>query len=82
MNTKKDLKYYMNLPYMIQVKPIPTDQGGGYAALLPEVGKLTLAGDGTTPKEAIRNLNEIKKIMFKEWLKQGIAIPEPKFDTP
>ncbi len=75
---KKDLKYYMNLPYKIEIRAIPEAEGGGYVARLPELGKFTLAGDGNTPEEAIRSLNEIKEIMFKEWLGQGISIPEPE----
>ena len=75
---KKDLEYYMNLPYKIEIEPIPEDEGGGYVARLPEVGRFTLAGDGDTPAEAMRSLNKIKKVMFKEWLEQGISIPEPE----
>ena len=75
---KKDLKYYMNLPYKIEIRAIPKAEGGGYVARLPELGRFTLAGDGDTPEEAIRSLNEIKEIMFNEWLEQGISIPEPE----
>ncbi len=75
---KKDLRYYMNLPYKIEIRAIPESEGGGYVALLPEFGRFTLAGDGDTPEEALRSLDEIKEIMFREWLEQGLPIPEPE----
>ena len=75
---RRDLKYYLNLPYKIEIEPIPEEDGGGFAAYFPELGKYTLAGGGETIEEALQSLNEIKKIMFKEWLEQGVSIPEPE----
>jgi len=72
------LDYYLNLPYKIEIEPIPQDDGGGFAARLPELGRYTIVGDGETIEEAIQSLNEIKEIMLREWLEQGITIPEPE----
>ncbi len=74
---KRDLAYYLNLPYKIEIKPIPEEDGGGYIASMPELGRYAIAGDGETIEEAIKSLNEIKEIMFSEWIAQGITIPEP-----
>jgi predicted HicB family RNase H-like nuclease len=75
---KKDLSYYMSLPYTIQVIPIPVDEGGGFTAQLPELGKYAIAGDGDTPEEAIRDLDQVKEARFKYYLEKGLSIPEPK----
>ncbi len=75
---KRDLAYYLNLPYKIEIKPIPEEDGGEFVARLPEMGKYAMAGDGETVEEAIQSLNEIKVVMFKEWIEQGISIPEPR----
>ena len=75
---KKDLKYYLNLPYKIEIIPIPLEEGGGYSAQIPDLGKYSIVGDGETPQEAIEDLNEIKELRFKHYLENGVDIPEPK----
>lgn len=75
---KKDLNYYLSLPYTIEVVPIPEEEGGGYSAQLPELGKFAIVGDGDTPEEAIKDLNELKKARFKSYLEKGLNIPEPR----
>ena len=32
----KNLDYYLNLPYKIELKKIPEKEGGGYGAFMPE----------------------------------------------
>ena len=75
---KKDLNYYMSLPYRIEVEPISPEDGGGFAASMPQLGKYSVVADGETPEEAIRNLEEIKRERFSEYIHQGVAIPEPQ----
>ncbi len=74
---KKDLAYYMALPYTIEVVTIPDSEGGGFAARLPEIGRDAITGDGETPQEAIENLEEAKRARFVRYLEKGIKIPEP-----
>ncbi|MBW2102285.1 MAG: toxin-antitoxin system HicB family antitoxin [Deltaproteobacteria bacterium] len=74
---KKNIDYYMRLPYTIEVVPIPDSEGGGFTARLPEVGRFAITGDGETPEEAIRSLRKAQKERFKEYLKKGLALPEP-----
>ncbi|MDI6766121.1 MAG: toxin-antitoxin system HicB family antitoxin [Bacteroidota bacterium] len=75
---KKDLNYYMNLNYPIEVVKIPKDEGGGFAATIPQLGRNAFVGDGETIDEAIKNLEQIKLELFEDYLKKGIPIPEPK----
>ena len=78
---KKDLDFYMNLPYTMEVTPIAESLGGGYTATLPQIGKYAVSADGETPEEAISNLNGVKRERFKHYLEQGISLPEPETDT-
>jgi predicted HicB family RNase H-like nuclease len=75
---KKNLDYYMKLPYTIEVIPIPESQGGGYTARLPQIGRFAITGDGETPEEAINSLEIAKRERFAEYLEKGIEIPEPE----
>lgn len=74
----KDLEYYMGLPYVIEITPIPIDEGGGFSASLPQVGRFAVVSDGETPEEAIANLEEAKRERFSAYLEKGIEIPEPQ----
>ena len=75
---KKNIRYYLNLDYPIEIKKIKEEDGGGYMATIPLLGKYAFVGDGANIEEAINNLNEIKEYLFERYLKEGIPIPEPK----
>ncbi len=75
---KKNLKYYLDLDYTIEIKKIKEEDGGGYMASIPQLGKYAFVGDGATIEEAIKSLNEIKEYLFEKYLKEGIPIPEPQ----
>ena len=77
---KKDLEYYMNLNYPVEILKIPEDEGGGFSASIPQLGKYTYVAHGDTIKEAIENLNQTKKYFFERDLNEGIRIPEPVTD--
>jgi histidine kinase len=74
---KKDINYYMDLPYTIEVVPIPNSQGGGFIARLPEFGRLAITGDGESREEAIANLLAAQKERLSDYLRKGLKIPEP-----
>lgn len=75
---KKDLDYYLNLPYTIEITKIPDDEGGGYTACIPELGRWAFVGDGETPEQALTDLENIKRHLFSEFLRNGKEIPLPK----
>ena len=75
---KKNLNYYMSLPYKIEIEPIPGKEGGGYVARLPQFGKAGIIGDGETAEEALADLHENQKLRFERYLKEGTDIPEPE----
>jgi predicted RNase H-like HicB family nuclease len=74
---KKDLEYYLSLPYRIEVKPIPDEEGGGFIVRMPQFGVLGVIGDGESPEEALRDLDENKRLRFAKHLSEGFEIPGP-----
>lgn len=74
----KNLAYYMSLPYKVKYKKIRKEDGGGWLAWIPQLGKFAFRGDGETKEEALKSLNFIKEELFKENLRDEINIPEPE----
>lgn len=73
MSMKKNLQYYMNLPYRVEV--VPDEEEGGYAFRVPELpGCLTAS---QTLEEGFRLLEDAKKAWISACLEDGIAVPEP-----
>jgi predicted RNase H-like HicB family nuclease len=77
---EKNLDYYLSLPYKIEVIPIPEEEGGGYCARLPQFGVLGIVGDGETIEEALRDLEEAKRLRFDGYIREGLEIPEPEME--
>lgn len=74
----KNLKYYMGLDYPIQIKVISDDSGVDYEASIPELGERTFCAIGSTPTKAISNLNQLKRRLFRKFLREGKLISEPE----
>ncbi|HPC36669.1 MAG TPA: toxin-antitoxin system HicB family antitoxin [Candidatus Marinimicrobia bacterium] len=75
---KKDLDYYMSLNYPIEIIKIPEEEGGGYMATIPQLGRNVFVGDGETIEEAIKMLDFVKEEWFKTYLERGREIPLPE----
>lgn len=78
---KKNLNYYLSLPYKIEIVPIAEEEGGGYLARLPQFGTLGIVGDGDTIEEALADLAENKKDRFQQYIEEDIGIPEPEVES-
>lgn len=76
----KNLEYYMKLRYKIEINPISEEDGGGFVACIPQLGRWAYLGIGKTEIDAIKNLEEVKRELFQEYLKKGIEIPEPEIE--
>lgn len=70
---KKDLDYYMSLPYRIEI--IPDVEEGGFALQYPELPGCITCADTIDGGYAL--LNDAKKAWFLSCLESGIEIPEP-----
>jgi len=77
---KKDVNYYMKLKYKIEIVPIPEEDGGGYEARIPQLGREAFRGYGDTVEEALAHLEAVKQDLFESYIKDGIPIPEPELE--
>jgi antitoxin HicB len=74
---KKDIEYYLNLPYTIVVKKDQDNCGDCcYIARVLEIPHVI--GDGVTAQEALECLNVHLRLAIDGYLKDGLAVPEPQ----
>jgi antitoxin HicB len=74
---KKNLEYYMRLPYTIVVKPGEDNDGSiCYEARLLELPYCL--GVGKTPAEAVQELDLHRRMKLEAHLEEGFPIPEPQ----
>ena len=69
---KKNPGYYMSLKYPVEIIEIDENEGGGYQASIPMLGRYAFLGDGETIEEAINNLNRNKEYLFQKYIDEGI----------
>ena len=72
MMTTKTLKYYLALPYSIELIP---DENGVWFASIPLLKGCMTQGDSRA--EALMMLDEAKELWLETALAEGIPIPEP-----
>lgn len=68
--------------YPIELREIPLNDGGGWVARIPELGRRLFKGVGDTPTEALTSLEEIATPLFEELRRKGLVLPEPPLDVP
>lgn len=73
---RKDLKYYMGLPYTVVVRP---DEDGDFVARVDELQGC--AAHGKHAAEALRNLEEARELWITEAIAAGQEVPEPAVET-
>lgn len=74
---KKDVDYYLNLPYEITIKKL---DDGDYFAQYSDTGLnrvVLLSGDGKTVEDAISDLREAFVCYLEDAIAKGEYIPEP-----
>jgi antitoxin HicB len=72
MMTKKDLKYYLNLPYKVVFYPA---KEGGYVVEIP--GLPGCISQGETVEEALEMIQDAKKLWLETAIEDNIEIPKP-----
>lgn len=71
----KNLDYYLELPYTIQLKP---DEDGFWFAEIPLLeGCMT---NGETREDALNMLDDAKRAWLVTALELGLTIPEPEVE--
>lgn len=74
---RKNLEYYLSLIYPVELIRIPEDEGGGFSACIPQLGRNAFIADGDSVEEVLSNLQSLKEESFSRMLENGIPIPEP-----
>lgn len=74
------LSEYLKYNYRIEILKLDEEEGGGFIAEIPFLGRDAFTGHGETIEEAIKSLEEIKEYLFEDYLKNGIEIPPPPKD--
>ncbi len=74
--TKKDINYYMQLPYTVAVEKWDDGRGPYYVARVQELPHCMI--HAPTPEEALKELEDIKKEWIGDCLDRRVRIPEPE----
>ena len=72
---KKDLAHHLSLRYTIVLRPLSTDEGGGWFAEIPLLHGCW--ADGSTPDDAIQALSSARRVWTESMLAEGKTIPLP-----
>lgn len=71
----KGLEYYLNLPYPVQLsRQIDDDDEYWFAEILDLPGCMA---DGVNPNEAMKNLEDAKRLWIETHIEDGYEVPEP-----
>lgn len=73
----KQLDYYLKLNYPIEITALSDEENGGFSACIPQLGRNAYVSYGDTVEEAVQNLNELKKELLFNQLKNHSHIPLP-----
>jgi antitoxin HicB len=77
----KDINYYMGLKYPIEIREFDEEDGGGFDASIPMLGKYAFRGYGDTLEAALQSLKEVKREKFEYYLEKGTLIDEPPSES-
>ena len=72
---KKDLQYYLQLPYPIVLTPLSAEGGGGWLAEIPALEGCM--SDGATPDKAVAMVKDAMSGWIETAIESGIPIAEP-----
>jgi antitoxin HicB len=72
---KRDLDYYVKLPYTIILERWDDGTGSYWVARVAELPHCMIHGE--TPEEAIKDVETVKNDWIKSNLQRGLNIPEP-----
>jgi len=75
---RRELKWYLSQVYKTIIEPIPEEEGGGFEAYMPTLGRSTCVAVGDTEEEALRSVKQVKEILLESWLNEGLPIPLPE----
>ncbi len=68
---------YSALDYPVEIRRLPDEEGGGFVACIPTLGRWTVQAVGDTVEKTLELLEEVRSTVFAYLKEQGIPIPEP-----
>ena len=74
---RQDLEFYLSLDYPVEIRRLSEEDGGGYIACIPYLGRWMFTAAGDTIEEALQTLEEVKRDHFERLLSEGKEIPLP-----
>ena len=77
MSTTMTKDEWENLRYPFQVQALSEEEGGGYIAWIPALGKGLFMVDADTAAEAIQELEEHRRSLYETVVESGQPIPLP-----
>jgi len=66
--------------YPIEISAVSAEDGGGYSACIPTLGRLAFEATGPTIDAAIANLKKVSEILLSEFRERGLELPDPPPD--
>ena len=76
--TTKNVEYYMQLPYAMEICEIPKKEGGGIFISIPMLKGFM--SDGECIIEAYENIKDAQREWITSMLERNMPIPEPDDD--
>ena len=73
LSSVRDVDYYMNLPYPIQL--VYDSEEGDWVARLPDLPGCV--SDGADPNEAVRNVADAQRLWIETCIEDGQEVPLP-----
>jgi predicted RNase H-like HicB family nuclease len=73
--SKKDLEYYLHLPYTITLKRGESTEANYWIARVVELPHCMT--HGATPEEALADIEDAKREWIESNLEDGLPVPEP-----
>ncbi len=76
LSPSKDLEYYLNLSYPVRLSHQYDDDDEYWLAEIPQLPGCM--SDGPTPGEALKNLENAKRLWIETHMEDGYEPPEPQ----
>jgi len=74
---KLTIDYYMSLNYPIELRQLSEEDGGGWFACIPALGRHLVRATGDTSEEALQELDAVRRLFIKDMYDRRAQIPLP-----
>jgi antitoxin HicB len=75
------IEHFLGRRYPVSLQELAPEEGGGYVAAIPQLGRIAFMAVGETPAEALEALDALRQHLIPELLAEGVELPEPQDDS-